>query len=326
MRFLKFIPVYLLGLIFLSLSSVRGWSATSTQEPPTAPFTVEAQVDRSTITIGDPIVYVITVRHPPDISLANAIQIPNSPDFEVSRAEDFHRKEDGWLIEGKKVTLTSFRLGEFVLDAIAVNGLDSRGKTQTVQSPKIYITVISAQKGPPAKDIRGIKSVVEIPFRFIKKYGIGFGMLSFLTLAAILIMRRFKKIKGSDIELRQILSPEDEAFSQLHSLFDSALLRQGKTKEYFLKLSDILRVYFEKRYLIFAVEATTGEILRLLKEKEISSELLTETREVLEMCDLAKFAKWKPEPLEILKLNQMTEAIVKKAADKTTATAPSHGI
>ena len=85
-----------------------------------------------------------------------------------------------------------------------------------------------------------------------------------------------------------------------------------------------MRTYFEKRYLIFAIEATTGEILRLLRQKEVPSGLLTETQEVLEMCDLAKFAKWKPEPLEVLKLNQMTENIIKKAAAKTAV--PAHGI
>ncbi len=184
---------------------------------------------------------------------------------------------------------------------------------------------MTSQKGPPANDIRGIKSVVEIPFRFIKKHAVLLGTLLFAGLAVFLIWRKFKKMKGTVIELRQILSPEEEAFGELHTLFDSSLLKQGKTKEYFFKMSDILRTYFEKRYLIFAVEATTGEILRLLRQKEIPPGLLAETQEVLEMCDLAKFAKWKPEPLEVIKLNQMTETIVKKAAVQTTA-APSHGI
>ena len=65
-------------------------------------------------------------------------------------------------------------------------------------------------------------------------------------------------------------------------------------------------------------------ILAFCSVKEISTELLAQTREVLEMCDLAKFAKWKPEPLEVIKLNQMTEAIIKKASDKEAAS--SHAI
>lgn len=294
------------------------------QQGGAASISVEAQVDRSTITIGDPIAYTVTVRRLPNVTVASALQIPSSPDFEIARVEDFKRTEDGWIVEGKKVTLTSFRLGEFVLDAVSVTAQDPQGKTQTLSSPKIYITVVTSQKGPPANDIRGIKSVVEIPFRFIKKHALLLATLFFSSLAGLLIWRRFKKMKGTEIELRQILSPEDEAFGELHTLFDSPLLKQGKAKEYFFKMSEILRTYFEKRYLIFAVEATTGEILRLLRQKNIPSGLLAETQEVLEMCDLAKFAKWKPEPLEVIKLNQMTESIIKKAAAQTAV--PSHGI
>jgi len=314
----------LAGFLFLGLAS-SGWAAPAPEQQASGSFSVEAQADRSTITIGDPVVYVLTVRRQPKVIVTNALQIPSSPDFEVSRVEDFQRKEDGWILEGKKVTLTSFRLGEFVLDSIPVTAKDPKGKIQTLSSPRIYITVVSTQKGgAPANDIRGIKSVVEIPFRFIKKYAVWIAAFAFLITAAFLIWRRFKKMKGTEIELRRVLSPEDEAFGEMHTLFDSTLLRQGKTKAYFFKLSEILRTYFEKRYLIFAVEATTGEILRLLRQKEVPSDLLEETREVLEMCDLAKFAKWKPEPLEVLKLNQMTESIVKKAAAQNAV--PNHGI
>jgi len=322
----RFLTSTLWGLGFL-IGSIQGaWCAAPAAEQlqGNASFSVEAQVDRSTITIGDPVAYLITIRRQPKVTLVGAIQIPVSPDFEVARVEDFQRKEDGWIVEGKKVTLTSFRLGEFVLDAIPVSAKDAKGQVVTLNSPKIYITVVTSQKGPPANDIRGIKSVVEIPFRFIKKHAVLLGTLFFSAVAFFLIWRRFKKMKGTEIELRQILSPEDEAFGELHTLFDSPLLKQGKTKEYFFKMSEIMRTYFEKRYLIFAVEATTSEILKLLRQKEIPSEMMAQTREVLEMCDLAKFAKWKPEPLEVIKLNQMTEAIIKKASAKEAV--PSHGI
>jgi len=324
--FRKLTGSFVLTAGLLLASADAAWCAPAAQtQKDSASFSVDALADRSTITIGDPVIYTLTVRRLPKVNLTGALQIPTSPDFEVSRVEDFQRKEDGWIVEGKKVTLTSFRLGEFVLDSVSVSAFDAQGKTQTLSSPKIYITVVTTQKGPPANDIRGIKSVVEIPLRFIKKYALLLGALLFSLIAFGLIWRRFKKMKGAEIELRQILSPEDEAFGELHTLFDSSLIKQGKTKEYFFKMSEILRTYFEKRYLIFAIEATTGEILRLLRQKDLPSGLLTESQEVLEMCDLAKFAKWKPEPMEVLKLNQMTENIIKKAS-APTAVPSSHGI
>jgi len=276
---------------------------------------LEAQVDRSTITIGDPVHYTLSLRRPPKSKLISVLQIPRSSDFEISKVEDFKRTEDGWGVEGKKVTLTSFRLGEFVLDSMHAEVLLSDGKSKTISSPKIYITVISTQnKGTSSKDILGIKNVVDIPLRFIKKYALPLGISFLVLIAVLLIMRRFKKAKQEGVEIRDVLSPEDEAFRELHTLFDSSLLKQGKSKEYFFRLSEVLRIYFEKRYMIFAVEATTSEILRLLRQKEVPSDLLSKTQEVLETSDLAKFAKWKPEPLEVLEINKKAEAVIKKAA------------
>ena len=119
------------------------------------------------------------------------------------------------------------------------------------------------------------------------------------------------------IKPRDLLSPEEEALRNLHALFDSSILRQGKFREYFFSLSEIMRIYFEKRFLIFAAESTTAELTGLLKQKGIARELIEQIRELLEAADLAKFAKWKPEPAEVLRLNQQAEDIVRKASAKT---------
>ncbi len=312
----------LLTAALLTAQPAQAAGAKKTAAVPAA-ITVEAQVDRSTITLGDPIVYTLTVRRDPQVQLLSPLTFPNNRDFEIAKTEDFLRKEDRKIVEGKKVTLTAFRLGEFVIDTVPVSAKKPDGTLQNLGSPRIYISVVSIQKGAPAADIRGIKSVIEIPLRFLRKYGVILAILGLIGTAALLIWRRFKKGGPAEISLREVLSPEDQALRDLHALFDSTLLRQGRFKEYFFSLSEIMRVYFEKHYLIFAVEATTSEILRLLKQKEIGSGLLADIQDLLEMADLAKFAKWKPDAPEVTRLNQKAEAIIKKAA---AAAVTSHGI
>ena len=112
------------------------------------------------------------------------------------------------------------------------------------------------------------------------------------------------------------LSFEDEALLRLNRLYDSDLLKRGKVKEYFLEFSDILRRYFEKCFEISAVESTTSEVLRDLQGKGISQDLAQKIQQALETADLAKFAKWKPAPTEILKMNQLAKIVIEDARPK----------
>ena len=64
------------------------------------------------------------------------------------------------------------------------------------------------------------------------------------------------------------------------------------------------------------MESTTYEIIKDLKDKEIDSVLRKKIQTVLEASDLAKFAKWKPEPAEIIALNKQSKQIVEEAAPK----------
>ncbi len=93
-------------------------------------------------------------------------------------------------------------------------------------------------------------------------------------------------------------------------------------KEYFLKLSEILRIYFERRFQILAIESTTFEITQALKTQGLDQALLQKIEEFLKSTDLVKFAKWLPEPAAIIGLNLKAKQIVE---DCTPREAP-HGI
>ena len=60
------------------------------------------------------------------------------------------------------------------------------------------------------------------------------------------------------------------------------------------EVKDILRRYLERRFEVETLESTTVEILKRLKEKEFSSDLIAKIREFLEYSDLVKFAKFIP--------------------------------
>ena len=64
------------------------------------------------------------------------------------------------------------------------------------------------------------------------------------------------------------MSADEKAFSLLDKLTRENLLKQGLYKEYYSRLSDILREYLEERFEYSAMDRTTQEISRALKINE----------------------------------------------------------
>jgi hypothetical protein len=75
-------------------------------------------------------------------------------------------------------------------------------------------------------------------------------------------------------------------------------------------MSDILRRYLEKRFDFPAVEETTSEIRTELKKADLSHSVQVLILEVLELCDLAKFAKYLPEPTQIVAFNKKAIEVI----------------
>lgn len=277
-------------------------------------ISVQASVDKAFVTIGEPVVYTITIKHDPDILILNAPQAPNENVLKVKKIEEFRDQDDNQVVEGRKITLTSFRLGEFILDPVEIKYRGKDGTIQSITTNEIYLTVRSVAEGQPKTDIRGIKPVLPVKsdHRWLYFFLGGLGALIFFFLA-FLYVRKSRLSAETHVEIQ---NPEQEAHRALNALFDSDFIRRGKFKDYYSKLSEILRIYLERRYHILAIESTTFEILHYLKQKETPEKLVQKIDEVLLAADMAKFAKWVPEPTEIIQLNKKSKEIIDDSAQK----------
>jgi len=277
---------------------------------------VRAEVNKAFLTIGDPVTYTVTVTHAPEIKILNRIPAPDSGILEVKKIEEIHRTEKKKIVTGRRFTLTTYRLGEFVLDPVDINYKAGEGAEQTIQTNKIYLTVKSVAEGEPKEDIRDVKTVVPLTKHTGKLLIIPAILLALL--AACLIYRNRAAKGGAALATEMVLTSGEEALARLAELFDSDLLKRGFVKLYYLKLSEILRVYLEKRYGILAVESTTYEIMRAFRDIPLTTELKEKLNYVLSSADLAKFAKWVPQPAEVLSINKKAEEIVRESTPAET--------
>lgn len=86
------------------------------------------------------------------------------------------------------------------------------------------------------------------------------------------------------------------ALRDLQSLREAELWQKGEIKEYYSRLSDILRRYIDSRYGISSPELTTDETVRMLQKASVTTAgQMALVKEILSLSDMVKFAKYLPD-------------------------------
>lgn len=281
---------------------------------------VEARVDRSSVTIGDPITYEVIVKRRKDIQLQAPVGSAQLRDFEIKGIRDIEPVEEkGHVTEGRRFTMTTYEVGEYVIEGAPLTFRFPDGKTRTLSTERLYVSVKSViragEKEP--EDIRGIKGVV--PYVPASRHWLLAAALLACAGAASFVALRRRRAQEAGEATRAPLSSHDEAFQALSKLYDSDLLRRGDLKGFSVILSEILRRYLERRFSVPALESTTFEIHRSLRDKALADELQSQVLQVLSALDLVKFAKDRPAPTALLDLHKRVKAFVTETQERTAS-------
>jgi len=116
-------------------------------------------------------------------------------------------------------------------------------------------------------------------------------------------------------ELVRIFKPAHEiAYERLRALVDEKLIEAGSVKEFYERISDILRHYIEHRFELRAPEMTTEEFLDEIQYTDVLGVSDKQSLgEFLRHCDLVKFANISPTKEQI----QQTFDLAKEFIEKT---------
>lgn len=128
-----------------------------------------------------------------------------------------------------------------------------------------------------------------------------YGLWILLVIAAIAIglyiyMKYMRHGRMPLAPAKKPIPPYEMAIRQLNELKESNLCERGLEKEYYTRLTDILRTYMDKRFNINAMEMTSTQILHALQHNEATRIPRKYMTKVLEMADFVKFAKVRPMP------------------------------
>jgi len=157
--------------------------------------------------------------------------------------------------------------------------------------------------------ITDIKAVAELP-QTHKRLWMGIAITAAALAAAATIL--YFLLRKKKEKLIRILRPAHEiAYERLRKLTEEDLIGKGQIKEFYERISDILRRYIEHRFDLHAPERTTEEFLLEARQSQTLSENhKTALKNFLEHCDMVKFACYAPSTAEIQKTFDLTKEFI----------------
>lgn len=281
-----------------------------------------ARVDARKITIGDHLRLWLEVKPGAKDNTVRWAKPDSMQGLEIVEQGkiDTIKNADTYLLK-QRLLVTGFDSGQYYIPPFAFKVIDKAGQVTDLHTDSILIQVATIPVDT-TKAFKPIKDIVEVQSSWLDYWKL---ILAGILLVALLVFVWFYFYKNRKTKIPEgaaKVPPEkahEKALRQLQELKDQHLPEQGKVKEYYSGLSDIIRTYLEERYGITAMEQTTDELLSMLKKQTESRAELRKVRPELKMilrtADLAKFAKANPLPdeqhacmmaaLEVIKRTQL---------------------
>ena len=204
--------------------------------------------------------------------------------------------------------ITSFEKGKYLVPAIEVKAGESILTTDPFQVQVSTVEVDTLRQARYGiKDIRTDRYTAGEVFR---KY---YWILIALAVAALLaweIWRIVKRRRENRLPPEMLLSPYERAKFRLDRLDREKLLEKGQVKDFYIALTDVIRLYLDEQYGIPAPESTSDQTLRDVRKLPLTREQYGKLRDLLLDADLVKFAKMFPSAPENERYRQYTEELV----------------
>lgn len=210
----------------------------------------------------------------------------------IAISEIILTKKSGSVQMDFSVTLSLYEEGTVQIPSLPVYYMFN-GQRDTFYTDPVVVNVSFLPNPETIAPLKDILAEPEKWYDHLWYYGIA---AAFLLIAAWFLLRRKKAARAEKVPDQPIL-PErhahEIALEQLQILQEKNLLEKEMIEVFQVELTAIMRSYIKARFKINATELTSKETLTELSGR-ITSRQLSAVREILNIADLVKFAKYKP--------------------------------
>ncbi len=267
-----------------------------------AGITLEAKLDSAHLLMGK--VTTLNVRLVKKADIKGSILVPVdtiAEKVEIAGALDPDTSDLGNGIQEikQRIILQSFDSGLYTLQPVLF--VTEAGDTIISNRPVLKVNPVNVDTLANIHDYadarEGESKFFDFLPDFLTDYGIWMLIAMFVIIGGIIVY--FKYLKKGRIPLipqKKQEPPYEQAIKRLNALRVKQLCEQGREKEFYTSLTDILRDYLERRFNINAMEMTSTQILHALEHNEATRMPRRHMQQLLEIADFVKFAKVRPLP------------------------------
>jgi hypothetical protein len=272
--------------------------------------------DTSELRIGETLAVELQVSAPLEWEIQWPRYLDTLGGFEILEAGPIDQTEsNGRRIQRQQLSLITFDSGAYRIPPQVVSYFKA-GDTAVLESRsnpllmQVYTVVVDTTSG-----IKPIKEVVAVPITTAEVLSWAGLVLLLLLIGFGIYWWRKKQQNKPVVETPKVVykvPPHETAMRGLSQLESQRLWQQGETKAYYIQLTEIIRTYIEAKFDVPALESITHEILRDLREVKLEEKQVHNLGELLEIADLAKFAKLEPDSDRNLQAIETSREFVKR--------------
>lgn len=276
------------------------------------------------LTVGDPVRLTLAVTHPAGYQVILPALPESWGDFTVVSLSPASTttNADGTETTTAAIDARLFQTGAFNTPALEVSVTDGQGGLQKVMAAPAAVAIATVLAEGDA-ELRDIKPQAALPLPATGPW-IAAGLAAAAVVAAVVWRARRRPQAAVDNRL-----PHEIALDGLRIVEGLHMPEQGRFKEHYTLVSDIVRVYVERRFGVPALERTTAEIRPDLARCAMSPEVTALLIAFLQESDLVKFSEWTPDVTSAQQLlthgRRIIEATRPEAAPEPGGEPPSAG-
>ena len=198
----------------------------------------------------------------------------------------------------KTYTVSAYDSGEYHAGPVMIFFRDNNGITDSIISNE-EVVLVNTLDVDTTKPFKAIKAPLDVPYswrEFIPHIIAGV-ILLIAIISGIIFWKKYRKQKPVVMERPKPKDPPHIwARKELQQLESEKLWQKDEVKQYYSRMTDILRLYLEYRYDWLALESTTEEIEANIDRYQIKHKAKDSLLSILRSADLVKFAKMLPMP------------------------------
>ena len=229
------------------------------------------------------------------------VSVENLQSTEIPVFNEIEGSKEEFTVADKVLTPSSisyflqfWKVGLIIIPSISVDIKKNNNDVIRIQTSKISVNILS-NISTSSNEIRSIKPMKELKLNSTLKLGLLIVLIiSGLVAGGYLWNSKTNLNDLNDLKGSFKISALNESIKKIEDLPLPSKINSETAENYYLKLSEICRLFFNEIFYIKATEMTSRELAEYFALIRIESELVNSWNKVSQMADKAKYANYIP--------------------------------